>query len=209
MPYVGPQRDGHNLVHLAMAQLKINSARMFTVLCRNTVIRRLGPEGPRMYAVRKLVAVLAVSLTLVGTAGCGSIAAKPHPVTTVSTASAPANTTIAMAPTTTVAPTTTATVPPATTTAPITAAPVTAPPVTAPPVTAPRVTAPPVTAPPATTPNCPNGSYTNSLGNVVCSPYQSPSGAPAGATPFVAAYKPTPLSSTHAPCAPTVAPKLP
>ncbi|MFN8027122.1 MAG: DUF3761 domain-containing protein [Acidimicrobiia bacterium] len=29
---------------------------------------------------------------------------------------------------------------------------------------------------------CPNGGYTNSVGNYVCSPYSSPSGPPAGAT---------------------------
>jgi len=37
---------------------------------------------------------------------------------------------------------------------------------------------PPVVAPP---PSCPNGSYVNSVGNTVCSPYSSPS-TPAGAT---------------------------
>jgi hypothetical protein len=31
-------------------------------------------------------------------------------------------------------------------------------------------------------PSCPNGTYVNSAGNEVCSPYQSPSGPPAGAT---------------------------
>jgi hypothetical protein len=30
--------------------------------------------------------------------------------------------------------------------------------------------------------SCPNGTYVNSAGNVVCSPYSSPSGPPAGAT---------------------------
>lgn len=34
---------------------------------------------------------------------------------------------------------------------------------------------------PAAPTNCPNGTYTNSAGNVVCSPYESPS-APSGAT---------------------------
>lgn len=56
--------------------------------------------------------------------------------------------------------TTTTTVPPTTTT------------VYVPPST--RATAPPAQ-------NCPNGGYTNSIGNYVCSPYQSPS-APPGAT---------------------------
>ncbi|HEY5442652.1 MAG TPA: DUF3761 domain-containing protein [Candidatus Saccharimonadales bacterium] len=35
--------------------------------------------------------------------------------------------------------------------------------------------------PPAPAPSCPNGTYVNSAGNTVCSPYSSPS-APAGAT---------------------------
>lgn len=35
--------------------------------------------------------------------------------------------------------------------------------------------------PPAPVPSCPNGTYVNSAGNTVCSPYSSPS-APAGAT---------------------------
>jgi hypothetical protein len=35
---------------------------------------------------------------------------------------------------------------------------------------------------PAPAPSCPNGTYTNSSGNTVCSPYSSPSGPPAGAS---------------------------
>jgi hypothetical protein len=45
----------------------------------------------------------------------------------------------------------------------------------------PPTTAPPPPAP-APEPTCPNGTYTNSAGNEVCSPYASPSGPPAGAT---------------------------
>ncbi|WP_208006713.1 G5 domain-containing protein [Aeromicrobium phragmitis] len=40
---------------------------------------------------------------------------------------------------------------------------------------------PPAPEAPAAPANCPNGTYTNSAGNEVCSPYESPS-APAGAT---------------------------
>jgi hypothetical protein len=79
-----------------------------------------------------------------------------------------------------------------TTEAPTTAAPIvvpTAPPTTAapprPPTIAPTVPsptkAPTTTAAPAPA-NCPNGTYVNSNGVTVCSPYQSPSGPPAGAT---------------------------
>ncbi len=59
---------------------------------------------------------------------------------------------------------------------------------TLPPTTTPTLYVPPPTAPPATvapTPppvSCPNGSYVNSSGNTVCSPYESPGGAPAGAS---------------------------
>jgi hypothetical protein len=67
---------------------------------------------------------------------------------------------------------------PATTVAPSTAPP-TAPPVTAAPVTAAPATFAPATNPPAQ--NCPNGTYVNSSGNTVCSPYSAPS-SPPGAT---------------------------
>ena len=40
----------------------------------------------------------------------------------------------------------------------------------------------PAPAPRAAAPSCPNGTYVNSAGNTVCSPYQSNGGAPAGAT---------------------------
>ena len=40
----------------------------------------------------------------------------------------------------------------------------------------------PAPAPKAAAPSCPNGTYVNSAGNTVCSPYQSRGGAPAGAT---------------------------
>lgn len=85
-----------------------------------------------------------------------SAAPTTEPSTTTTTTAAPPPTTAPPAPVTTAAPATTA--------APITAA------------------APVTTAAPKAPLNCPNGTYVNSDGVTVCSPYQSPSGPPAGAT---------------------------
>jgi Protein of unknown function (DUF3761) len=98
-------------------------------------------------------------IALLALAGCGSSAKS-------------AVKSVANASTTTVKTTTTAK--PKPTTPPTTLAATTVP------VTSAPATVAPVTAVPAQ--NCPNGTYVNSSGNTVCSPYQSPSGPPAGAT---------------------------
>jgi hypothetical protein len=111
-------------------------------------------------------------------AGCGSsarTAVKSTPFDSTAT-----TVTTVVRTTTTAKPKPKPTTPPTTvkaTTVPVTAA-VTVP-HTSPPTTRAAATVP-ATAPPAQ--NCPNGTYVNSSGNTVCSPYQSPSGPPAGAT---------------------------
>jgi hypothetical protein len=118
----------------------------------------------------------ASAVALLALAGCGSSAKSAvKSLPTVPTVSTVAKTT------TTAKPKPKPTLPPTTvapTTVPHTAPPVTQPPVTQPPATAAPAVAP-VTAAPAQ--NCPNGTYVNSSGNTVCSPYAAPS-APPGAT---------------------------
>lgn len=112
-------------------------------------------------------------IALAALAGCGTDSGAVPINATATSSTVVASTT---APTTALAPTT---APP--TTPPPTVAPTTAPPVTAVTAAAPATTSAPAAASqPAT--DCPNGSYINSSGNSVCSPYASSGGPPAGAT---------------------------
>jgi hypothetical protein len=123
--------------------------------------------------LRSHAAVAAVMLLAL--AGCGAsakTAVKSVPIASTAATVAKTKTTTTAKPKVSTPPTTVAP-----TTVAHTAPPMTQPALKSPPVT---VAHTPVTAAPAQ--NCPNGTYVNSSDNTVCSPYQSPSGPPAGAT---------------------------
>jgi uncharacterized protein DUF3761 len=106
--------------------------------------------------MRRTLSVVGIGLLLLYGSACGT-----KPTTANTTHAAPSTTDEII-----VEPTTTATYPPVTVA------------VTSPPTTAATVYHAPVTSAPV----CPNGSYVNSSGDNVCSPYASPGGPPAGAT---------------------------
>jgi len=130
--------------------------------------------------MKKNVQLALIALLLVLT-GC---ATTPKQVVSTGDASTTVLAKAESSPASTIAPETTAAAPastdapaPAPTDAPTTAEPITAPP-TQPPTT--QAPAPPTTNAIAPT-NCPNGTYVNVDGQVVCRPYESAT-APAGAT---------------------------
>ena len=126
---------------------------------KRTTTKERSMRNSSSWRTRGAVAAVAI----LALAGCGS-SAKSSPTTTPATG----RVTIRMRHGTT----------------PKAAVPTTVPPQTVPADHVVPTTAAPVhVAPPTATPaqNCPNGSYVNSSGNTVCSPYQAPS-VPAGAT---------------------------
>jgi hypothetical protein len=139
----------------------------------------------RARTILMIVAGLVLVLIVVGLVNGSPKAKSPANVVNFvapsTVATAPTIPTVTQPPTTlTVAPTTVAPMTVAPTTTSVTAAPTTV--AVAPPVTTAQTIAPAVTTAPALATPAGDGSYTNSNGNVIPDPVQSPSGPPAGAT---------------------------
>jgi Protein of unknown function (DUF3761) len=162
-------RTDHTLTGCRAAAIAFQNASSASSSSATTALSKLAKSTDA--AVRKIAKAIAADDTNAkAVRRLGSYCKKHYPkVKAIRVAVfVPATTTTATTSTTTSTTTTTA--------PPPTAAPTTQPP----PPPPPPPTEAPNTPPPA--PSCPNGTYVNADGNTVCSPYDSPSGPPAGAT---------------------------